>query len=122
MPLESLKDRHMLVLGGSSGMGYATASFLARSKCVVTISARTPDKLEAARKRMIQETGAAESHVRCVAGDGREPADVEAACAKAADKNGEVDGVFVVAGGGGYVDVTENSLEWCMEQYKLNVF
>jgi NAD(P)-dependent dehydrogenase (short-subunit alcohol dehydrogenase family) len=57
-----------------------------------------------------------------VAGDGREPADVEAACAKAADANGEVDGVFVVAGGGGYVDVTDNNLEWCMEQYKLNVF
>ena len=49
MPLESLENRHFLVLGGSSGMGYASAAYLLRAKSIVTIGARTVGKLEAAR-------------------------------------------------------------------------
>ena len=58
MVVESLEGQNVLVLGGSDGMGYATAAHLLRSKANVTITGRTADKLERARQRLIAETGA----------------------------------------------------------------
>lgn len=58
MPLESLQGRHFLVLGGSDGMGYATASYLLAAGGIVTICGRSEKKLEAAHERMLSESGA----------------------------------------------------------------
>ena len=35
MPLDLLEGRHFPILGGSSGIGYATATYLLRAKGVV---------------------------------------------------------------------------------------
>jgi len=58
VPLESLQGRHFLVLGGSDGMGYATASYLLAAGGIVTICGRSEKKLEAAHERMLSESGA----------------------------------------------------------------
>jgi NAD(P)-dependent dehydrogenase (short-subunit alcohol dehydrogenase family) len=122
MPVESLANRHILVLGGSSGMGYATAAYLLRSKAVVTIGARETKRLSAARDSLVKDTGCAADNVRMHQVDGRDAVQVEAAVAHASNSSGQIDGAFVVAGGGGYVTVMDNTLEFCAEQYALNVF
>jgi NAD(P)-dependent dehydrogenase (short-subunit alcohol dehydrogenase family) len=122
MPLESLENRNLLVLGGSSGMGYAVAAHLLRSKAVVTIAARTPDKLEAARQTMLAETGAPASHLRAVPTDALDAAGVEAAVALAANAAGEIDGAFVVAGGGGFMPVQDVTPQFAADEFANNVF
>jgi NAD(P)-dependent dehydrogenase (short-subunit alcohol dehydrogenase family) len=115
-------NRHYLILGGSSGIGFGVASYLARAKSIVTICGRDAAKLAAAHKRLVSETGAVQGYVRSKVADGRDAAAVEGAVAHAANASGELDGVFVVAGGGGFVPVTEITLEWAAQQYALNVF
>jgi NAD(P)-dependent dehydrogenase (short-subunit alcohol dehydrogenase family) len=122
MPLECLENRNFLVLGGSSGMGYAVAAHLLRSKSVVTIGARTPDKLEAARQRMLAETGAEASLLRTIEVDALDAAAVEAAVALAANDSGELDGAFVVAGGGDFMPVQDSSPQFAADQFATNVF
>ena len=38
MPIDSIRGRHFLVLGGSDGMGYATASYLLAAGGIVTFA------------------------------------------------------------------------------------
>jgi NAD(P)-dependent dehydrogenase (short-subunit alcohol dehydrogenase family) len=45
-----LKDRRILVIGGSSGIGLATAMAAARAGSMVTIASRSPERLEAAAR------------------------------------------------------------------------
>ena len=44
----SLKDKHVVLIGASSGMGLATAKAAAESGAKVTLVARKPDALERA--------------------------------------------------------------------------
>jgi NAD(P)-dependent dehydrogenase (short-subunit alcohol dehydrogenase family) len=53
-----LKGKHVLVTGGSRGIGYACARLFAQEGARVTIASRTAAHLEAARARLRQETGA----------------------------------------------------------------
>jgi NAD(P)-dependent dehydrogenase (short-subunit alcohol dehydrogenase family) len=53
-----LKDKHVLVAGGSRGIGFACAHLFAREGARVTITSRTAAHLDAARKRLREETGA----------------------------------------------------------------
>lgn len=122
MLLESLAGRHYLVLGGSSGMGYATAAYLLSSNSVVTIGARTPDKLAAAHDRMLAETGAHPDRLRSHPVDALDSAAVAAIVAKAASGSGELDGVFVVAGGGDFMPVDQTEVEFVADQFATNVF
>lgn len=122
MAVESLANRNFLVLGGSSGMGLAVATYLARAKGVVTISGRDPAKLEAAHRFLLDETCAEQSHIRSKTADGRDAEAVAAAVAHAANATGQLDGVFVAAGGGGFCPVTEVTLELAASEYALNVF
>ena len=57
MDLE-LNGRTALVTGASKGIGYATARLLAEEGCRVVIVARTADAIEAAARRIAEETGA----------------------------------------------------------------
>jgi NAD(P)-dependent dehydrogenase (short-subunit alcohol dehydrogenase family) len=113
---------HVLVLGGSAGMGYATAVHLLRAGNVVTIGARTESKLEAAKDRMLQETGAAADRLRSKPVDGRDASQVEAAVSHAAGATGEIDGVFVVAGGGDFRPIHETTVEYATEEFANNVY
>jgi NAD(P)-dependent dehydrogenase (short-subunit alcohol dehydrogenase family) len=57
--LESLEQQTMLVIGGSSGIGEATAALAARHGARVTIASRSPDKLSAALARLPAGTACA---------------------------------------------------------------
>ena len=122
MPLESLEGRHILILGGSDGMGYATADYLLRAKSDVTICARTASKLEAARDRLLSETGASPDQLRAMPADARDAAAVEKATAHATKASGELDGVFVVAGGASFIPVTRHTPETMAEEWAANMF
>jgi NAD(P)-dependent dehydrogenase (short-subunit alcohol dehydrogenase family) len=122
MPLDSLQGRHILVLGGSDGMGYATSSYLLRSKANVTICARTASKLEAAHHRLLGETGAAPDQLRSMALDARDAAAVDKSVALAANTSGELDGVFVVAGGANFIAVDRHTPESIAEEWAMNMF
>jgi NAD(P)-dependent dehydrogenase (short-subunit alcohol dehydrogenase family) len=121
MPIDSIADRHFLILGGSSGMGLATASYLLRGKAVLTIGGRNTDRLASARDRLLAETPAAASRLRSIPVDANEPQSVEAAAAHAQSPTGKLDGIFVVAGVGDFANVWETTPEFMREQITGNV-
>lgn len=122
MQANSFEGRHFLALGASDGIGYAVASRLLRSKAIVTICGRSPEKLEAARKRAIAETGASHDRLRTMALDAADPAAVDAAAHLAADEAGDMAGIFVTAGGAEYANVLDNRPDTVASQWAANVF
>src|SRR5262245_23555744 len=50
----SLKNKKVVVVGGSSGMGLATAADLAATGALVIIASRSSEKLEKARRSIVQ--------------------------------------------------------------------
>jgi 3-oxoacyl-[acyl-carrier protein] reductase len=61
-----LKNKRALVTGSSRGLGYATASLLAKEGCKVAINSRDEGKVKAAAEKIQRETG---SQVIGFAGD-----------------------------------------------------
>lgn len=53
-----LKDKIALVAGSSRGLGYATASALAKEGCKVAINGRDEAKIKSAAEKLSKETGA----------------------------------------------------------------
>lgn len=121
MPLDSIRDGHYLILGGSSGMGYATAAYLLAAGGIVTICGRDAAKLEAAHRRMLEECGAAPDRLRSIAADATSADAVEACFALAARPDGSLDGVFVVAGAGLILAAEETTAEIVLEQMTINL-
>ncbi|HWL82527.1 MAG TPA: SDR family oxidoreductase [Roseomonas sp.] len=74
-----LNGREALVIGGSSGIGLATAAMLLREGARVTIAARDAGRLAAAAERLAAETGTPPETVRC---DQADPAQVAALAAR----------------------------------------
>jgi NAD(P)-dependent dehydrogenase (short-subunit alcohol dehydrogenase family) len=121
MPLDSIEDRHFLILGASSGMGYASAAYLLRAKGIVTICGRNPEKLAKAHETMLEECGAAPDRLRSIVSDATQPDAVEEAFALAARPDGTLDGVFVVAGAGAFGAVQDATPELVLEQTTINL-
>ena len=121
MPLDSIRDGHYLILGGSSGMGYATAAYLLRANAVVTICGRDEAKLASAHDRMLEECGAEPDRLRSIAADATLPEAVEQSFDLAARPDGTLDGVFVVAGAGAFMAVEEAGPELIHEQISINL-
>jgi len=74
-----LNGREALVIGGSSGIGLATAAMLLREGARVTIAARDATRLAAAAERLAAETGVPPETARC---DQSDPAQVAALAAR----------------------------------------
>ncbi|MCX7864021.1 MAG: SDR family oxidoreductase [Novosphingobium sp.] len=121
MPLDSIRDDHFLILGGSSGMGYATAAYLLAAGGIVTICGRNQDKLAAAHQRLLAQSGAAPDRLRSIAADATRPDAVEEAFALAARTDGSLDGVFVVAGAGLILAAEETTPQVVLEQMTTNL-
>jgi NAD(P)-dependent dehydrogenase (short-subunit alcohol dehydrogenase family) len=122
MALESLAKRYFLILGGSSGIGFATARYLLTANSIVTIAGRNAQRLENAKARLLAEAGAEPSRLRVSNGDACDEAAVKAAVAMAANPSGELDGIFIPAGYGTYLPLLDHTLDLARNQFEANVF
>jgi NAD(P)-dependent dehydrogenase (short-subunit alcohol dehydrogenase family) len=94
----SIKGLAVLVTGGGSGIGEASASKLAADGAHVTVCGRTEEKLIAAVER-IQGTAADGTTVQYIVADVTQEHDVDAAVEAATSVTGRLDGLFACAGG-----------------------
>ena len=97
MPDLPLTNHHILITGGGSGIGLATATRLRNDGATVTIMGRNADKLAAAATTLNATPG---PEARSVAGDVANEADVIAAVMTAVDDNGALHGCVAAAGTG----------------------
>ena len=88
----------ILVTGGGSGIGLATAERLAAEGAHVTICGRTEQKLADAAKRIGAEA-AGGATARAIVADVTVEEQVAAAVAAATEATGRIDGLFACAGG-----------------------
>ncbi len=97
-PSAGIAGWSVLVTGGGSGIGLATATRFAADGAHVTICGRTEQKLLAAREQIAAAaTGGAS--VRCIVADVTVEDDVAAAVAATTEATGRIDGLFACAGG-----------------------
>mmetsp|Transcript_678 Transcript_678/g.1217 ORF Transcript_678/g.1217 Transcript_678/m.1217 type:complete len:330 (+) Transcript_678:106-1095(+) len=94
-----LSGKHVLITGGSSGIGEACAIKCVALGAKVTLLARTALPLEEARKRVLaSDVRTREMQVTCVSADVTDAAQMKAAVEKAEVMQGEVDMLICSAG------------------------
>ena len=91
-----LRDKCALVASSSRGLGYATASGLAREGCKVVINSRNEQKVTEAAAALERESG---RQVRGVAGDVSQPGVPDMLVSEAARLMGRIDLLVTNAGG-----------------------
>jgi NAD(P)-dependent dehydrogenase (short-subunit alcohol dehydrogenase family) len=89
-----LKDRVIVIIGGTTGLGLSAALACAAAGARVLVVGRKPDGVESAG-RELGDAGIA------IVGDATDPATAPAAIARAAEVFGGVHGLYHVAGGSG---------------------
>lgn len=127
--MKSLKDKTVLVTGGASGIGEATALLFAENGCNVVVS----DLDEAKGNSLVEKIGLAKGKAIFVKADVSKPADCEKMVDKAVATFGKLDIAFNNAGIGGesnavadmsiagwnkVIDINLNSVFYCMK-YEL---
>ena len=90
-----VKGKMFAIVGGTSGMGYATARVLAADGASVALIGRNRETGEKRAAMLAAETGA---DVRMFAGDGSQPGSVEHALDAATGWKGRLNGLAVTAG------------------------
>lgn len=83
--------KNVVITGGTSGFGFATARLLADGGARVLVTGRDPDRLGAARERL-------GGNVLAVRSDAASSADIDALAARVKAEFGTVDALFVNAG------------------------
>jgi 3-oxoacyl-[acyl-carrier protein] reductase len=112
-----LKGRVALVAAASGGIGYASASELAREGARVFICSRDEGRVREAAARIASETGA---EVTGVAADVTSDADAERFVNAALDSSGRVDVLVTNAGGSPGSTFDETELEAYRRAFELN--
>ena len=108
-----IKDSKILITGGNSGIGKATAKLLADSGAQVGITGRDKDKLE----KVAKEINALAIHA-----DVSKESDIELTYKMFLDKFGTLDCLVNNAGIGEFPTIEEITLEAFMKVYSVNVF
>ena len=111
--MSRFNNKNILVTGGSSGIGYATAKRLKQEGAKVLVTGTNADKLAVA---------ATELGVATLVNDAGDPA-AAAALAKAVETHldGRLDGAFLNAGFGRFAPVEESTAEEFDAQFGVNV-
>lgn len=92
------KNRHVLITGGSSGIGLATAGLLAERGAHLWLVARNPARLEEARDRVRARCAGAEQHVEVIAADVADPTEASRILAHVSRRAGTPDVLINAAG------------------------
>ena len=115
---ESLRDRVVVITGGSRGLGFALAEDLARGGARVTIAGRDAATVDRARELLAAE-GLNVDGVRC---DVRDQAQAEALIAQVEARHGQVDVLVNDAGVIEVGSVWDQSLSDFRESVETHVF
>jgi 3-oxoacyl-[acyl-carrier protein] reductase len=91
-----LKDKRALVIGASRGLGYATASTLAREGCWVAVNGRDESTVKAGAAKIMSETG---TPAYGFAGDVSDASTAEDLVGSAVESLGGLDILITNAGG-----------------------
>ena len=97
MDLE-LADKHVLITGGSQGIGLACAQGFLREGARVVLVSRSPQNLQAARQQLCAAQPQAADRVAVFAADLKDPVQAQAALAQAQARWGAVDVLVNSAG------------------------
>ncbi len=108
----------VLVTGGGSGIGLATATEFARAGAKVAIAGRKIDRLEAAAAEMREATG---TEVFCHAADVRDIEQCQSLIAAVAGHFGRLDVLINNAGGARHAALRNASLETWRQDLSLNL-
>lgn len=90
--------RHVIITGGSSGIGKATAMLLASRSASISIIARDPEKLAQAQAEIEAVQAQPSARVLAIAADVADRAQAERAIQTAIDQFGPPDGLITCAG------------------------
>ncbi len=92
------KNRHVLITGGSSGIGLATARLLAEHGAHLWLVARTPARLEEARDQVVARRARPDQRVEIIAADVSDPVQAGHAVVHVAEHAGTPDILINSAG------------------------
>lgn len=114
-----LEGKRALVTGGNRGIGLETARQLLRAGAKVTICGRSQEKLAAAERELLADSGAGAGALQCVVADVTQAGD----CERLRAATGPVELLVLNAGGslggGGF---SQSSLAQWDEVFALNLF
>ncbi|MDK1493270.1 SDR family oxidoreductase [Sinorhizobium sp. 7-81] len=89
---------HVIITGGSSGIGLELALIYASRGARLSLIARSPDLLEQARRKLISEHGAEPGEIRVEAADVAQEEEIEAAVRRCVEAFGPCDILVTSAG------------------------
>lgn len=111
--MKRFDGRNLLVTGGTSGIGLATARRLAAEGANVAVTGTRAERLESVRKEI--------PGVVAIRNDAADPGAAEALAREVTDRLGRLDGAFLNAGFGRFQPLAEVSAEEFDAQYAVNV-
>jgi NAD(P)-dependent dehydrogenase (short-subunit alcohol dehydrogenase family) len=94
LPFVTLPNKSILIIGGTTGLGFSAAKACLQAGAVITITGRNPERLAAA----LHELG---KNATGLVADVMDPASTENAVSHALATHGVIDGLYHVAGGSG---------------------